>query len=130
MKNVVLAVLLLLGSLKLMAGYDVSVCDSVDQKGNCINKSDIFHFTGDRMKLQVAVHNKDMLNTSKILFKVYLMKNDNDGDIYAELSSYTKPEWFGVVKKLYFVKPGYYRIDVLKADKSQISSTFITISDR
>ena len=39
-------------------------------------------------------------------------------------------EWFGVVKKLYFVKPGYYRIDVLKADKSQISSTFITISDR
>jgi len=129
MKNF-LFVLLMFFAVKLMAGYEVSVCDSIDKKGNCISPNTVFHYPGDKMAVFVAVRNKQMLNTSKILFKVYTMSNDHDGEIYAELSSYAKPEWFEVVKKLYFVKPGYYRLDVYTGNKTKISSTFITISDR
>ena len=113
-----------------MAGYEISICDSVDSKGLCIGKNDVFHFTGDKMKLQVLVHNKEMLGTTKIRYKLYLMRNDNEGDIYAELSTSTRPEWFAVAKKMYFFKPGYYRVDVFKADKSKIGSVFFTLSDR
>jgi hypothetical protein len=122
--------LLLLSTARVMAGYDISICDSIDNKGNCYGKSDLFHFTGDKMSLKVLVYNKQMLGTSKLLFKLYLMKNDRQGDIFAELSSSVKPEWFAAVKKMYFVKPGYYKLDVLKADKTPIGSVFFTLSDR
>ena len=130
MKPVTLVMLLLFFAVKLMAGYEVIVCDSIDKKGSCVGKNDIFHFTGDKMRLYVSVHNSQMLNTTKVIYRLYEMQNDHDGDIAAELSSYAKPEWFVVVKSLYFFKPGYYRLDVLKADKTKISSTFITITDR
>jgi hypothetical protein len=130
MKHVIFVALLLLSAGKLIAGYDISICDSIDKKGLCQGKNDLFHFTGDKMKLQVLVHNKDMLGTSKISYKLYLMKNDHDGEISAELSSSVKPEWFAAVKKLYFFKPGYYKLDIFKADKSKIGSVFFTLSDR
>ena len=82
------------------------------------------------MTLHVLVHNKEMLNTSKIIYKLYIMSNDHDGEIFAELSSFVKPNWFAVSKKLYFFKPGYYKLDVFKADNIKISTQFITISDR
>ena len=122
--------LMFLSAGKAMAGFDISICDSVDKKGSCIGKNDLFHFSGDKMHLQVLVHNKEMLGTGKIVYKLYLMKNDHEGEISAELSSPTRPDWFAVVKKLYFFKPGYYRLDVFKADNTKISSTFFTLSDR
>jgi hypothetical protein len=130
MKHMFFVALLLLSVGKLLAGFDISICDSIDSKGFCKGKSDFFHYTGDRMKLQVLVHNKEMLGTSKIRYKLYLMKNDREGEISAELSSDTKPEWFATVKKLYFFKPGYYRLDVFKADNTEIGSVFFTLSDR
>ena len=122
--------LLFLSTARLVAGYDISICDSIDRKGLCHGKSDVFPFTGDKMTLQVLVHNKDMLGTSKLRYKLYMMKNDREGEIFAELSSSVKPEWFAAVKKLYFVKPGYYKLDVFKADNTQIGSLFFTLSDR
>ena len=131
MRNIVFALLFLLSVGKAVAGgYDVSVCDSLDRQGNCKGKSDIFHYPGDKMKLIVLVHNKEMLRTSKILYKLYLMKNDSEGEIAAELSNNVHPDWFATSKKLYFFKPGYYRLDVYKADNTKVSSQFITISDR
>ena len=130
MKHLFFVALLLLCAGRLVAEYDISVCDSIDRKGLCNGKSDLFHFNGDRMALQVLVHNKQMLGTSKIRYKLYLMQNDHDGEIYAELSSAVKPEWFAAVKKMYFVKPGYYRLDVFKADNTEIGSLFFTLSDR
>ena len=122
--------LMLFSAGKLIAGYDISICDTIDKKGLCVGKNDVFHFTGDKMALQVLVHNKQMLGTSKIKYKLYIMKNDHDGEISAELSSFSKPDWFAVVKKLYFFKPGYYRLDVFKADNTEIGSVFFTLSDR
>jgi len=122
--------LMLFSAGKLIAGYDISICDTVNKKGLCVGKNDVFHFTGDKMALQVLVHNKQMLGTSKIKYKLYIMKNDHDGEISAELSSFSKPDWFAVVKKLYFFKPGYYRLDVFKADNTEIGSVFFTLSDR
>ena len=130
MKQLVFVLLLVLSAGNLKAGYEISICDSVDKKGLCVGKSDLFHFAGDKMRLEVLVHNKDMLATTRIRYKLYLMKNDNEGEISAELSSPTRPDWFAVVKKLYFFKPGYYRLDVFKADNTKISSTFFTLSDR
>ena len=113
-----------------MAGYEVSICDSINKKGLCAGKNDVFHYTGDRMRLQAVVYNKEMLSTTKIYFKLYLMSNDHDGEISAELSTDVKPGWFAVVKRLYFFKPGYYKLDVLNAKKVKIGTHFITISDR
>ena len=131
MKQLVFIVLFLFSAIRLVAGgYEVSICDSLNSKGTCIGVSDLFHYPGDKMKLIVLVHNKDMLRTSKVIFKLYLMKNDHDGEIAAELSSRTQPDWFAVSKKLYFFKPGYYRLDVFKADNTKIGSIFFTLSDR
>jgi len=130
MKHMLFVALMLFSAGKLIAGYDISICDTVNKKGLCVGKNDVFHFTGDKMALQVLVHNKQMLGTSKIKYKLYIMKNDHDGEISAELSSFSKPDWFAVVKKLYFFKPGYYRLDVFKADNTEIGSVFFTLSDR
>ena len=130
MKHMLFVALMLFSAGKLIAGYDISICDTIDKKGLCVGKNDVFHFTGDKMALQVLVHNKQMLGTSKIKYKLYIMKNDHDGEISAELSSFSKPDWFAVVKKLYFFKPGYYRLDVFKADNTEIGSVFFTLSDR
>lgn len=61
-------VLLLFSTARLVAGYEISICDSIDKKGGCLGKSDVFHFTGDKMTLKVLVHNKEMLNTTKLLY--------------------------------------------------------------
>jgi hypothetical protein len=131
MKQIVFLVLMILSTGRLIAaGYEISVCDSINKKGQCAGKSDLFHYTGDRMRLFAMVYNKNMLATSKVYFKLYLMSNDNEGEISAELSTDVKPGWFAVVKRLYFFKPGYYKLDILNANKIKIASQFITISDR
>lgn len=130
MKHYVIVAFTLLCAYKVKAGYEISICDSISPRGTCLGKNELFHFTGDKMNLQVLVHNKEMLKTGKILYKLYLMKNDHEGEISAELSNYTKPDWFTTAKKLYFFKPGYYRLDVFKADNTKIGSVFFTLSDR
>jgi hypothetical protein len=130
MKHLVFVVLMVLSASRLLAGYEISICDSVNKKGQCEGKSDLFHYTGDRMMLQALVYNKDMLGTPKIYFKLYEMANDHDGDISAELSTEVKPGWFAVVKRLYFFKPGYYKLEVFNAKKALLGTRFITISDR
>lgn len=130
MKNIVFVLLLLLCAGNVKAGYEISICDSIDKKGTCLGKNSEFHFTGDKMKLMALVYNKNLLNTSKLFYKVYIMKNDNEGDIYAELTGNIKSDWVSTAKKLYFFKPGYYKLDVFKADKVKIGSVFFTLSDR
>ena len=131
MKHIVFLGVMFLCSGKLFAtGYEVSVCESLDVNSRCIGKNDVFHYPGDKMKLHIWVHNKVALGTSKIIYKVYTMANDHDGEIYAELSSFVRPEWFAISKDVTFVKPGYYKIEVYLANKTLINSQFITITDR
>ena len=132
MKQLVLVAIMICTAFKLMAsgGYDIAICDSINKKGLCAGKSDFFHFTGDRMRLQAVVYNKNMLATPKIYFKLYLMSNDNDGEIVAELHTDVHPGWFAVVKRLYFFKPGYYKLDVFNATGAKLGTQFVTISDR
>ena len=130
MKRLTFVVLMLLSASPVFAGYEISVCDSINKKGQCAGKNDLFHYTGDRMRLYAMVYNKEMLGTPKVYFKLYEMTNDHDGVISAELSTEVKPGWFAVVKRLYFFKPGYYKLDVYNANSVKIGTQFITISDR
>ena len=130
MKQIVFALLFMLSAGKVFAGYEISICDSIGKGGACVGKNDVFHFTGDKMKLMALVYNKDLLNTTKIIYKVYLMKNDNDGELYADLTGNIQNGWISTAKKMYFFKPGYYKLDVFKADHSKIGSVFFTLSDR
>lgn len=131
MKKLLLILLLFLhGAVFGAGGYELSFCTAVDKEGYCNGKSDIFRWTGEKMKMQCLVYNKDGLKTSKLYYKLFLMRNDHDGELAAELTIYTKPEWFYIEKKVYFFKPGYYKMDVYNAGNVLIGSLYITITDR
>ena len=82
------------------------------------------------MKLQVILLNKDHLGTNKVYYRVYFMKNDHDGELFAELSSITRANDFYTVRSITFVKPGYYKVDVFDANNNRLTSGSVTISDR
>lgn len=58
------------------------------------------------------------------------MKNSKDGEIYAELRSSTRPEWKSVNKRIYFVKPGYYKVEIYDAANKRLAESFITTMGR
>jgi hypothetical protein len=132
MKNFFAFLLILFLGFSAHAGsYEILFCDHIDSaSGKCKGKAEEFKWTGDKMTLATVVINKDRLNTTKINYKVFFMKNDREGELAAELSAKTRASWFSVTKKIYFFKPGYYKVDVYNADNKLIVSGFVTISDR
>ncbi|MDB5281186.1 MAG: hypothetical protein JWO06_261, partial [Bacteroidota bacterium] len=123
-------ILLLLGSAVKAGNYDIWFCTKLDSTGHCKGKSDQFNWSGGKMKLLSIVKSKGPLNTSKLNYKVFFMKNDHDGELAAELTSHTKAYWKSVVKEIYFFKPGYYKVDVYNAANALLLSGFVTITDR
>lgn len=132
MKNIaVLLLLVLLGFGAKAGGYEILFCDHIDSiSGKCKGKAEEFKWNGDKVTLSTVVINKDKLNTTKISYKVFMMKNDREGELAAELSAKTRTSWFSVTKKIYFFKPGYYKVDVFNADNKLIVSGFVTITGR
>jgi hypothetical protein len=58
------------------------------------------------------------------------MKTDTEGKLYADLSLPVNARSLFAVKKIYFYKPGYYKVDVLDVNNNFLTTGFITISDR
>ena len=98
--------------------------------GRCKGKADEFVWTGDKMQLSSVVKNAEKLKTTKISYKVFLMKNDREGELAADLTRQVKPSWNLAVKKIYFFKPGYYKVDVYDSANVLIVTGFVTITER
>ncbi|HWB64368.1 MAG TPA: hypothetical protein VG603_12710, partial [Chitinophagales bacterium] len=109
---------------------DVTFCTHVDSLGHCQGKATEFKWNGDKMKLSMLISNKDGLQTTLLSYKVFAMKNDHDGDLFAELSSKVHTTWHYVVRNVFFFKPGYYKVDVYTKDYKLVATQFITITGR
>jgi len=112
------------------AGYDLLFCTNADSLGNCKGKGETFEWKGDKTALQLLVMNKDGVGTKKLKFMMFSMQNDKEGSLYADLSLTVIPGSLYAMKKLYFYKPGYYKVDVLDENNKYLTGGFITILDR
>ncbi|HLP49917.1 MAG TPA: hypothetical protein VK154_03475 [Chitinophagales bacterium] len=112
------------------AGYDLLFCTKADSLGNCKGKGETFAWKDDKTSLELIVMNKDSIGLPKLKFKLYAMKNDREGELYAELSLYLNPRSLFGVKKMRFYKPGYYKVEVLDDKDGILTTGFVTLSDR
>ena len=111
-------------------GYTLTLCSKLDKNGNCIDSSDTFKWNGDKQKLTLRVTNPKQLQANKLIYTIYSMKNQNDGDVYARLILYVKPEWAPATKDIYFITPGYYKIEVTNEGSRLLGVTYMTLLDR
>lgn len=105
-------------------------CTNADSLGNCKGKGETFEWKGDKTELQLIVMNKETLGTKQLKFVIFSMKNDREGTLYADLSLNIKANALFAVKKMYFYKPGYYKIDVLDENDKFLTTSFLTVIDR
>jgi hypothetical protein len=112
------------------AGYEIQFCAGTDSVGNCKGIGETFEWKGDRTSLQLIVTNKEKIPAAKLKLMLFEMKNDREGTLYADLSLRVIPNSTWAVKKLYFYKPGYYKVDVLDENNKYVTGGFVTITDR
>ncbi len=111
--------------------WQMSFCTELDTTIKaCPNNAAEFQWNDEKLPLYITVTNGETLNIDKIFYKIFIMKNSNDGEIYAELRSATRPEWKSVNKRIYFVKPGYYKVEIYDAANKRLAESFITIMGR
>lgn len=130
MKKIVFFLFLFSVTLSSKAGYDLLFCTNADSLGNCKGKGETFEWKGDKTSLELLVMNKDKIDAKKLKFMLFSMKNDREGTLYAELYLYVMPNSLFAMKKLYFYKPGYYKVDVLDENYKFLTTGFVTILDR
>lgn len=130
MKRLTLLLAVSLFSLSAFAGFDLLFCTNADSLGNCKEAGNTFEWNGDKTYLQLIVLNKDTISTNRLKFKLYAMNNDREGTLYADLSLAVPANALYAVKKMYFYKPGYYKVEVLDDKDGKLTSGFVTISER
>ena len=129
MKKTLLIFILFSISFGSMAQYDLLFCTNADTLGNCKGKGETFAWKGDKTYLDLIVMNKDKIGTKTLNFMLFYMANDREGKLYAELDVNIKSDALFAVKKMYFYKPGYYRVDVLDENRQPLTHSYITILD-
>lgn len=110
--------------------YDLLFCTNADSLDKCKEAGSTFEWKGDKTYLQLIVINKDTIATGKLKFKLFAMENDRVGTLYADLSMVVPPKSLYAVKRMFFYKPGYYKVDVLDEKDGKLASGFVTITER
>ncbi len=111
------------------AQWELVFC-ATDSGGVCHGKADLFVWNGENLAVFARLDSKNGFTEGKLLFKVFEMKNDLGGEIYAEVKTAVKAEAKYAFKKMYFVKPGYYKVEVYDEKLNRLASEYITITDR
>lgn len=112
------------------AFWDVLFCTNTDSLGNCKGRGETFVRNGDKTPLHFIVMNTEKLGLDKLRYMVFNMETDKQGKLYADLSQKVNAESLYTVKKIYFYKPGYYKVDVLDTANNFLTMGFVTISER
>lgn len=111
--------------------WQLSFCTDIDTVVNkCPDNASEFQWNDEKLPLYITVTNGEKLNIDKVFYKIFDMKNDKEGEIYAELRSATRPEWKSVNKRIYFIKPGYYKIELYDISNKRLTEAYITIMGR
>ncbi len=76
------------------------------------------------------LRNEAGMSIPKMEIKIFDMKTDQSGEIYADLHVYARAEWKQVSKRIYFVKPGYYKVEIYDEKMNRLTEGYMTISDR
>lgn len=129
MKKIWLVLALIISSFTSKAEYDLLFCTNADSLGNCKKSGETFEWKGDVPPIELVVMNKDTIATPKLKFMLFAMKNDREGTLYADLSAHVPANSLYLVKKLFFYKPGYYKVDVLDEKDHFLSTGLLTILD-
>jgi hypothetical protein len=123
MKKLLPVLVLILLSIQSFADWDLMVCESVDNTGNCIGKSTTFNFISAELPLTVKLFNADGLRTAKIYFEVYLMDlNTYAEDLLTTEEAKTEASQSSVSQTIKFLKKGHYIIKARDAFKDYITS--------
>ncbi len=131
MKKIILVLALFSISFYSKAEYELLFCTNADSLGNCKSKGETFAWKGDKTELTLIIMNKEKLGVTKLNLMLFSMSNDREGKLYAELEiNKIKPDALFAVKKMYFYKPGYYRVEVLDENHKSLSNGYVTILDR
>jgi len=118
---------LFLGSAQ--AGWSLEFCQR-DSSGFCLGQSDLFFWNGDKTQVILMLRNKAGMTIPKMEIKIFEMASAQNGEIYADLHVYARSEWKQVSKRIYFVKPGYYKVEIYDEKMNRLAENFLTISDR
>lgn len=111
------------------AQWELVFC-ATDSAGACYGKADLFVWNGERVAVFARLESKKGFTEGKLLFKIFEMENDFSGEIYAEVKAAVKAETKFVFKKIYFLKPGYYKVEVYDEKLNRLASEYVTITDR
>lgn len=107
----------------------MEVCDTLDNRGVCQSRKTEFEWPGDKLSLHILVENRENIESGKLKYRVFNMKNDVEGELYAELSLYTQPNWSKAYKKIWFIRPGYYKIEVYTESNRLLASGYVSVLD-
>lgn len=118
---------LLMFTLHSFAGWEMMLCDSVDEKGNCKNKSENFTFS-DNLNVTILLSNASGLQTEKVYFEISLL----DTTTYAEEligteETKTQSVSFYTAHIIHFTKRGHYVIKARDQYKDYITSREVEV---
>lgn len=111
------------------AGWEISFCER-DSVNVCLGESELFYWSEGQTKVFAMVKNEQGMAGSKLQFKVFEAQGNQNGDIYADLKTYIRPEWKSVSRRISFIQPGYYKVEVYDENLNRLVTGFITITDR
>lgn len=110
-------------------GWELTFCER-DSAGVCLGESETFYWGEGQTKVFAMLKNESGLNGMKLQFKVFEAQGNQNGEIYADLKTYTRPEWNSVSRRISFIKPGYYKVEVYDERLVRLAARFVTITDR
>lgn len=110
------------------AQWELIFCTS--DSADCQGKSDLFIWNGEATVVYGLLKNKNELAVTKLEYRIYEVKNDVTEKLYARVKTFPAPSLNWATKKIYFVKPGYYRVEVYDEKLSRLASEYVTITDR
>ena len=123
-----LSPLFLLVSLNSYAGWQMLFCDSADQQGNCISKSETFILSGASIPLKVVLSNTEGIKTTKIYFEVYLVDPATFAeDLVVTEELKTETNSTVAVQSINLNKKGNYLIKARASYKDYITSRELTV---
>ena len=130
MKKILITPLFVLFVFAANAEWDMLFCTNADSINTCKLSGEQFKRTSSENPLQVMVMSKEALGVDKLLYMIFLMKNEKEGNLYADLTLTINPEALFAVKRIKFYKPGTYKIDILDAATNKpLTTGKVTITE-
>jgi len=115
-------------SLNSFAGWEMMFCDSADEKGNCVVKSESFILSGQEMQLTVVLKKAEGIRTTKVYFEIYLVDQTTFAEELVAMEELQTTETATVaIKAIKLSKKGSYLIKARDSYKDYITSRELAV---